>query len=60
MTDMGRFPFVQFRLLVVRISASFRAGAGCAKEHFGLWQAVNDTRKTFSQILILLEDKTNG
>jgi hypothetical protein len=57
---MGRFPFVQFHLLVVRISAAFRAGAGWAKEHFALWQAVNGTRKTFSQILILLEEKTNG
>jgi len=57
---MGTFPFVQFHLLVVRISAAFRAGAGCAEEHFGLWQAVNGTRKSFSQILIFLEEKTNG
>jgi hypothetical protein len=57
---MGRFPFVQFNLLVVRIYPAFRAGAGCAKQHFGLWQSVNGTRNTFSQILILLEEKTNG
>jgi hypothetical protein len=57
---MGTFPRLHFRFPLARVAAALPAGAAWAKQYFAPWQTVNHPGKTFSQILILLEEKTNG